>query len=88
MWYAASVPTILRIGNLRVVIYGNDHRPAHVHIAGAENKAIFYLNCPIGPVSLRENNGFTHRQLNRVADALNRHMAELCTAWKDVHGYY
>jgi hypothetical protein len=82
------VPTILRIGNLRVVIYPNDHSPAHVHIAGTENKAIFYVNCPIGPVSLRENNGFTQRQLNRIAEALNRHIAELCAAWKEIHAYY
>jgi hypothetical protein len=26
------MPTILRIGGLRVTIFPNDHRPPHVHI--------------------------------------------------------
>jgi hypothetical protein len=28
------MPTVLRIDGLRVVIYPNDHPPAHVHILG------------------------------------------------------
>lgn len=28
------MPTIFRIGAVRVVIYPNDHRPAHVHVVG------------------------------------------------------
>jgi len=28
------MPTVLRFEGLRVVIYPNDHRPAHVHVIG------------------------------------------------------
>lgn len=28
------MPTVLRSGGLRVVIYPNDHAPAHVHVLG------------------------------------------------------
>jgi hypothetical protein len=28
----SEMPTVLWIGNLRVVVYPNDHRPAHVHV--------------------------------------------------------
>lgn len=28
------MPTVWRIGTHRVVIYPNDHRPAHVHVVG------------------------------------------------------
>jgi hypothetical protein len=51
------LPTVLTIGALRVVIYPNDHRPAHVHILAAEHEAVFLLNCPNGPATLRENYG-------------------------------
>jgi hypothetical protein len=85
MCYSAAVPTILRIGHLRVVIYPSDHRPAHVHVIGPENWAVFYLNCPEGPVSLRGNDGFRKRELNRIADALNRHAAELCVFWEEIY---
>lgn len=79
------MPTVLRIGNLRIVIYPNDHRPAHVHIIGPGPEAIFYLNCLTGPVSLRENDGFSIRELNRIALVLSRHVVELCAAWREIH---
>ena len=82
------MPTILRIGHLGVVIYPNDHRPAHVHVIGPERLAIFYLNCPIGPVSLRGNDGFSTRELNRIAEVLDQHITKLCAAWKEIHGYH
>jgi Domain of unknown function (DUF4160) len=82
------VPTILRIGHLRVVIYPNDHRPAHVHVIDPEKNATFYLNCPTGPVSLRGNDGFSTRQLNRIKKALNKNLVELCAAWKEIHADY
>ena len=37
-----DMPTVLRIGGLRVVIYPNDHRPAHVHVIG-DGEAVFIL---------------------------------------------
>jgi len=42
------MPTILRFNGLRVVVYPNDHRPAHVHVIGAGCEAVFNLNCPDG----------------------------------------
>ena len=80
------MPTVLRIGNLRIVIYPNDHRPAHVHVIGPEHEALFYLKCPKGPTSLRENYGFTSSELARIEANLNRHVPELCAAWKEIHG--
>ncbi len=34
MGYAVSMVTVLRADGLRVVIYTNDHLPAHVHVYG------------------------------------------------------
>jgi hypothetical protein len=82
------VPTVLRIGNLRVVIYPNDHRPAHVHVIGPDHEALFYLNCPEGPVDLRENYGFSTREVIRIIAALTSHVADLCSAWKEIHDDY
>lgn len=80
------MPTVLRIGNLRVVIYPNDHRPAHVHVIGVEHEALFYLNCPEGPVGLRENYGFSVREIVRIIAALTKYVEELCAAWEEIHG--
>jgi hypothetical protein len=79
------VPTVLRIGSFRVVIYPNDHRPAHVHVIGADCEALFILDCPAGKVRLRENYGFARRELTSVEKTLAEHFDELCQAWKEIH---
>ena len=80
------MPTVLRIGALRVAIYPNDHRPAHVHVIGDGHEAVFQLNCPAGPVALRENYGFPAHDLARIASVLLDNLAALCRAWESIHG--
>ena len=63
------------------MIYPNDHRPAHVHVQGAGREAIFLLHCPDGPPKLRASRGFATRELNPVAEAIQRALAGLCEHW-------
>lgn len=80
------MPTVLNVLGLRVVIYLNDHRPAHVHTIGQGCEAVFRLRCPLGPPELRENYGFTRSELSRIAAALAAELALLCRAWRKWHG--
>ena len=80
------MPTVLRFGALRVVVYPNDHRPAHVHVIGQGHEAVFELNCPRGSVMLRENYGFTRRDLARTERALLQNLAALIAEWEEIHG--
>ena len=80
------MPTVLRIFGLRVVIYPNDHRPEHVHVIGGGAEAVFLLNCSEGNVILRENFGFSLRDINRIEHALNGANVELCRSWESIHG--
>jgi hypothetical protein len=82
------MPTILRLGSLRVVIYPNDHRPAHVHVIGPDSEAVFFLNCPGGPPELRENFGFRLADVNRILGDLTAALAQLCDEWSKLHGHY
>lgn len=82
------MPTDLRLAALRVAIYPNDHRPAHVHVIGNGNEAIFELGCPAGNVSLRENYGFSRQDLTRIARKLKANQSVLCKAWEGIHGSY
>ena len=86
MFYNNPMPTIKRIGNLRVAIYPNDHRPAHVHVIGNGCEAVFQLHCPEGPAELRENFGFPSRDLGTIRAALVADLAYLCNEWRKVHG--
>jgi hypothetical protein len=80
------MPTVLRFDGLRVVIYPNDPRPSHVHAIGHGNEAVIRLNCPAGPVELRENYGFPKRELAHIQSVLTEHLEELCRAWEGIHG--
>ena len=80
------MPAILRFDGLRVVVYPNDHRPAHVHVIGGGHEAVFDLNCAGGPVDLRENYGFSRREIKRITGVLTDHLVELCRAWERIHG--
>ena len=80
------MPTVLRLDGLRVVIYPDDHRPAHVHVIGAKGEAVFVLNCPDGPPRLRESYGFSRHEELRILKDLAAHLPTLCPKWSEIHG--
>ena len=80
------MPTVLRLGGLRVVVYPNDHRPAHVHVIGSDQEAVFRLNCPTGPAELHENYGFSRSEITAIRGALGGCLGALCKAWEQIHG--
>ena len=69
-----------------MVIYPNDHRPAHIHVIGRGWEAVFNLNCPAGPVEMRENYGFPRPEIGRIENVLTNHLTALCSAWENIHG--
>jgi len=80
------MPTLFRFQGVRVVIYPNDHRPAHVHVLADAGEAVFILNCPRGPLELRENLAFEPADLRRIAIALSSRLGESCLHWSLIHG--
>ncbi len=82
------MPTVLVIFGLRVVIYPNDHRPAHVHVEGGGNEAVFNFHCPGGHPELRENYGFSQKELSKIASTLSDNLTLLCTKWSEIHGNF
>ena len=68
-----------------MVVYPNDHRPAHVHVVDG-SEAVFDLNFPEGPVELRENYGFRSGQISAIETELNGRIEALCREWSTIHG--
>lgn len=81
------MPTILRWNGLRIVIYPNDHRPAHVHVIGPDVEAVYLLHCPEGPLELRESFGFRTAELNDIASVLRDDLDALCAEWERIHDH-
>ncbi|HLQ00915.1 MAG TPA: DUF4160 domain-containing protein, partial [Burkholderiales bacterium] len=86
--FPAIMPTVKRIDGLRVVIYPNDHRPAHVHVIGSDSEAVFDLHCPFGPPEVRENYGFSLKELGQIKSALTADLDDLCAEWSRIHGNF
>jgi hypothetical protein len=82
------MPSVLTVFGLRVVVYPNDHRPAHVHVIGGGCEAVFMLNCPHGPVELRENFGFARKDLRKLQVELSANVHVLCQTWGAIHGNF
>jgi len=82
------MPNVLTIFGLRVVIFPNDHRTAHVHVIGNGCEAMFNLHCPGGPPELRENYGFSRKEITKIADELTANLTFLCFNWRKIHDCY
>jgi hypothetical protein len=82
------MPTLFRVLGYSVLIYTYDHRPAHVHVIGPDGRCVFNLNCPNGPLELREVHGITSTQTRRLAGAIEPELKALCAAWRTFHGRY
>src|SRR3546814_9759519 len=74
----SAMPTVLRIDGLRVVIYPNDHRPAHVHVKGADGEAVFILHCTDGPPELRESYGRSEEHTSELQSLMHISYAVFC----------
>jgi hypothetical protein len=57
-----------------------------VHVIGQGHEAVFTLNDPAGYVSLRENFGFSKRDLVRIQSELEANLATLLSGWESIHG--
>ncbi|MEO7207762.1 MAG: DUF4160 domain-containing protein [Steroidobacteraceae bacterium] len=80
------MPTILRLGNLRVLIYLNDHPPPHVHIIGAGAEAKIALGAEGERPSLITNKGLSRREVKKALAEIDGNRALLLQRWREIHG--
>ena len=80
------MPTVHRFRGLRVVIYPNDHVPAHAHVIGRGCEAVFKIDGSLALPELRENYGFSAGELAVILAELGEHVGRLSAAWRAIHG--
>lgn len=81
------MPTVARAGNVRVVIYANDHPPPHVHaVRRDEAWARLALNCPNGPVTLLDQSGFRRTEIVDIGETVAADLSRICDQWRRIHG--
>ena len=74
-------PTVLRQSGYVVVVFGNDHPPAHVHVRAAGNVARVRLQ----PIALMDSYGFTSRQLRAIMAIVEANLSVCLAKWDEIH---
>jgi hypothetical protein len=77
--------TALRADGLRIVIYVNDHLPAHVHVFG-DGEAKINLIGKEGRPELVWADNMTRSEVRRSMLVVAREVAFLLQRWEDIHG--
>ena len=77
--------TVLRIDGLRIVIYVNDHQPAHVHVFG-DGEAKINLIGLSGSPDLVWADKMTRGEVRRSMRVVAEQQAFLLQRWEDIHG--
>lgn len=80
------MPTIIRIGKLRIAIYFNDHGPAHAHALGAGGEAKIALGVRGGKPRLLVNEGMKQADLAVALRVVDAQGSLLRRRWEEIHG--
>lgn len=77
--------TVLRSGGLRIVVYLDDHEPAHVHVLG-DGEAKIELGIGSGEPDLVWSVGFSNADVRRAYRLVRDHRDMLIAKWRELHG--
>ncbi len=85
MGYILQWVTILRAHGLSVVIFLDDHEPAHVHVFG-DGQAKINLATADGAPELVWAYGMKRGDVRRAMQIVAEHRDSLLAKWREVHG--
>lgn len=77
--------TVLRAHGLRVVIFTNDHDPAHVHVFGDGEAKINLLGAGGAP-ELVWAEGLSRGDIRRAVRLVAEERTTLLARWEEIHG--
>lgn len=77
--------TIFRGSGLQVVIFMDDHEPAHVHVFGGGQAKINLLG-PDGEPELIWVDGMKRNDVRRALQIVIEHKALFLRKWTEIHG--
>ncbi|MEP9356350.1 DUF4160 domain-containing protein [Xanthobacter sp. KR7-65] len=77
--------TIYRAHGLRVVIFVDDHEPAHVHVFG-DGQAKINLIGSNGVPELVWAEGAKRAEVRRAMQLVTEQQAAFLTRWREIHG--
>jgi hypothetical protein len=83
--YEIEMVTVLRAHGLRVVIYVNDHDPAHVHVFGDGEAKINLIGVGGSPMLIWAD-GMSRGEVSRALRIVTEYQADQLARWEEIHG--
>ncbi len=80
------MPTVLLVGRYRIVVFTNDHDPAHVHVIGGEGRAKIELGTLRRTPKLVEVVGIGKADMRKIMATVSHHRQFLLECWREIHG--
>lgn len=80
------MPTVMRIGRYRLVIFLNDHSPAHVHVVSGEGRAKIDLPGTDQAPMLVEVEAIGKADMRRIMAKVSEQQEYLIARWRELHG--
>ena len=77
--------TIYRAHGLRVIIFTDDHEPAHMHVFG-DGQAKINLVGPDGVPTLVKAEGMKVNDLRRAMQIVRDQQEQFLSKWREFHG--
>ena len=77
--------TVLRAHGLRVVIFVDDHEPAHVHVFGDGHAKINLVSADGDPLLVWAED-MTKGEVRRAFKVIVENQAALLKRWNEIHG--
>jgi len=77
--------TIHRAHGLHIVIFTDDHEPAHVHVFGDGHAKINLLG-PDGGPELIWAEGMKRKEVRRAMEVVIEQQADFLARWREIHG--
>jgi Domain of unknown function (DUF4160) len=83
------MPTIIRVDGFRVVIYPNDHIPAHVHVVKGSGEVridLGSIEAEILPSIMSISGKISDKDVVKALRLVAEHQSELLDEWGKIHG--
>ena len=77
---------VMRRYGLRVVIYRDDHTPAHVHVFGDGEAKIELIGVDGTTPRLLYAEGFKRSDVRRAMELVSENRDHLIRRWREIHG--
>lgn len=81
------MPTVFRKDGFRIVIYTNDHLPAHVHVIKANAEIRIQLGQEgEAPQLLTIEGDISNKEVAKALALVKENKVDLLTKWREIHG--